>query len=562
MIPLNEYEKLIYNSRKKQSQLNLEQYKQIRDLYKDVAKSLQVKANKAKKGSLTERWAKDYKKAMRAQVKQMNAVIEDIISENIKKSAENATAIQLDFFDEINMRYSLGMSTSFKNMFSNVPNDVLKELVSGNFYKDGKGLSKRIWFSENKVNGDIDRIIQKGIAEKKSAYELAQDLQEYVDPDFKKDWSWKKVYLRTAKTIDYNAQRLARTSISHAYTLSMLRSCERNPFITKVRWHSVFAPGRTCPLCEERDGREYLLKECPMDHPNGMCYQEPVLNDSLEDIGTRLNKWANGSNDSELDDWYNKYGDFFSGESNNGIKKQRNNDIIKEKESKYPDIKTIKEAEDWALTNLNLKNVSYEGISLDVANYVNKSMGEIYNEYPILKGFVQDIKTDRKMKSVASAALSFEDGQINTKLNLSNKDLSDLKSIDDMINRCVEDKWWTPKEGVKGIIKHEMGHMIEYALTMKKYGFIDTDLIIIDTSMVNEAFKAINNGEISKDIKLKALSNLKILNTKQNIIDNLSEYGYSNTREFLAEAVSENNPRPLAQQTVKLLKEKIKEVWK
>ena len=309
---MNEYEKLIYNSRKKQSKLNLEQYKKIINLYRDVAKSLQVKANKAKKGSVTERWAKDYKKAVKAQIKQMNEVIEALISGNIKKSAENATAIQLDFFDQINMKYGLGMSTSFKNMFSNVPNEVLKELVSGNFYKDGKGLSKRIWFNRNKVNGDIDRIIQKGIAEKKSAYELAQDLQDYVNPDVKKDWQWKKVYPGTAKTIDYNAQRLARTSISHAYTLSMLKSCERNPFIQKVKWHSVFAPGRTCPLCKERDGREYSLKDCPMDHPNGMCYQEPLLDDSLENIGSRLNSWAKGNSDSALDEWYEKYGDYFS----------------------------------------------------------------------------------------------------------------------------------------------------------------------------------------------------------------------------------------------------------
>ncbi|MBV4417311.1 hypothetical protein [Clostridium tyrobutyricum] len=310
---MNEYEKIIDDSRKKQSKLNIEQYKNIRDLYKDVSKSLQVKANKAKKGSLTEKWTKDYKKAVRAQIKQMNIVLKATISENMKKSAENASEIQLDFFDEINMRYGLGLSESFKNMFSSVPNDVLKELVSGNFYKDGRGLSKRIWFNGNKVNGDIDYIIQKGIAEKKSAYELAQDLQEYVDPDSKKDWQWKKVYPGTAKTIDYNAQRLARTSISHAYTLSMIKSCEKNPFIEKVRWHSVFAPGRTCPLCKERDGKEYLLKDCPMDHPNGLCYQEPLLDDSLENIGSRLNSWAKGGNDPALDDWYDKYGDYFSG---------------------------------------------------------------------------------------------------------------------------------------------------------------------------------------------------------------------------------------------------------
>lgn len=179
-----------------------------------------------------------------------------------------------------------------------------------------RGLSKRIWWSGNKVNGDIDKIIQKGITEKKSAYELAQDLQSYVNPEAKKDWKWKKVYPGTSKTIDYCAQRFARTSISHAYTLAMLRSCERNPFITKIRWHSVFAPGRTCSLCKDRDGREYLLKDCPLDHPNGLCYQEPLLDDSLENIGSRLRNWVDGNSDTMLDNWYKEYGDYFS--NNNG----------------------------------------------------------------------------------------------------------------------------------------------------------------------------------------------------------------------------------------------------
>ncbi|OAA93017.1 hypothetical protein [Clostridium coskatii] len=309
---MNEYQRLIKEARENRDKLTINQFRQIRDLYKEAAKDLKIKANKARKGSLTERWLKDYSKAVRAKVKEINKMLKSIIEENVKSSAEYATAIQLDFFDQINMRYGLGMSKSFTNMFSQVPSDVVKELVKGNIYKDGRGLSRRIWFNDTKVNGDIDYIIQKGIAEKKSAYELAQDLQTYVNPDAQKDWNWKKVYPGTSKTIDYCAQRLARTSISHAYTLAMLRSCERNPFTTKIKWHSVFAAGRTCSLCKDRDGRVYSLKDCPMDHPNGLCYQEPLLDDSLENIGSRLRNWVNGSSDSVVDNWYKEYGDYFS----------------------------------------------------------------------------------------------------------------------------------------------------------------------------------------------------------------------------------------------------------
>jgi hypothetical protein len=331
---MNEYQKLIKKARENRDKLTRKQFKQIRDLYKEAAKDMKVKANKAKKGSLTKRWAEDYRKALKSQIKQINKTLFKQTLENILRSANIATGIQLDFFNLIDKKYKLNMSKSFTNMFSDVPNDAVEELVKGNIYKDGRGLSKRIWFTGNKVNGDIDKIIQKGIAEKKSAVELAKDLETYVNPDAKKDWNWKKVYPGTSKTVDYSAQRLARTSISHAYTLALLRSCERNPFITKVRWHSSFIIGRTCTLCKDRDGREYLLADCPLDHPNGLCYQEPLLDDSLENIGSRLNNWVKGGNDSYLDDWYHKYGGYFS--NNNGYINIENN---KKSNSKNHDTK-------------------------------------------------------------------------------------------------------------------------------------------------------------------------------------------------------------------------------
>ncbi|WP_406541602.1 hypothetical protein [Clostridium ljungdahlii] len=158
---MNEYQSLIKEARENRDKLTRNQFKQIRDLYKEAAKDLKIKANKARKGSLTERWLKDYSKAVRSKVKEMNKMLKSIIEENMKSSAEYATAIQLDFFGQINMRYGLGMSKTFTSMFSQVPSDVVEEVVKGNIYKDGRGLSKRIWWTGNKVNGDIDKIIQR-----------------------------------------------------------------------------------------------------------------------------------------------------------------------------------------------------------------------------------------------------------------------------------------------------------------------------------------------------------------------------------------------------------------
>ena len=75
--------------------------------------------------------------------------------------------------------------------------------------------------------------------------------------------------------------------------------------------------------------------------------------------------------------------------------------------------------------------------------------------------------------------------------------------------------------------------------------------------MIRKVFNAISNGELSAEIKQEALMNLDIKDTKKTIVDNLSEYGTKNTKEFLAEAISEKEPRKLAQEVVKILKKKI-----
>lgn len=316
--------KLINEARKKQLKLTQKQYLEIKKLYKDIAKELEVKSSKANKGSLTERWLKDYQKAIEEQIKQLNKILYIKNKESIKTASEIASHIQLDFFSLINKKFDLGMDETFRTMFSKMPNEILAEMLNGGFYKDGRGLSERVWFNGKKVNGDIDYIINKAIAEKKSAYELAKDLEKYINPDAKKNFEWKKLYPNAGnKKVDYNAQRLARTSINHAYFLANHRSCEKNPFAKAMHWEvsashydrQVKKWGEDiCDIYAKSDDYGLGIGNYPIKgsdrfpHPNCLCVQYAVIPDSLEQIGSRLNKWINGASDSVLDNWYKEYG--------------------------------------------------------------------------------------------------------------------------------------------------------------------------------------------------------------------------------------------------------------
>ena len=57
-----------------------------------------------------------------------------------------------------------------------------------------------------------------------------------------------------------------------------------------------------CEICEERDGKEFDKDDLPLDHPNGMCTFEAVM-ESMDTIGERLGDWAAGKADPEIDTW-------------------------------------------------------------------------------------------------------------------------------------------------------------------------------------------------------------------------------------------------------------------
>ena len=187
-----------------------------------------------------------------------------------------------------------------------VPDDIVRELVSGKLYEGRWSLSRAIW-SDNKAKlSEIDSIIAKGVAENKSTYEIAKDLEKYVNPESRKPWDWGKVYPGSRKVIDYCAQRLSRTMVQHAYQESFVRVTKNNPFIDSYQW---LASGgdRMCDLCAERDGKIYSKDELPLDHPNGMCTFVVVMSKSLEEVGSDLHDWMMGEGDEALNREIDKF---------------------------------------------------------------------------------------------------------------------------------------------------------------------------------------------------------------------------------------------------------------
>lgn len=361
-------------------QLTEEQQKQIEDLYKKASRRVAAQAKKAPRvpsDALRKRYLNELRKQINVQLKNIGEELEGTIKDNMRRVSQSVCDANLDFLTQAGMPIA--------GAFSHVPDDIVRALATGTVYEGNWSLSQSIWRGTHKAQQDIRSIIATGVAENRSAYDIAKDLEKYVNPTARKEWDWNKVYPGTAKKVDYNAQRLARTMVSHAYQQSFVRTTQKNPFVTEYIWLASNSI-HVCEICEERDGKHFPKDDLPMDHPNGMCTFEAVIPDSMTDIADQLADWASGKSDSELDKWAEDlYG--------KGWKEQteKNADLLMQK-AMEEEFKTIDAALDRFLHSDGSKTLAemFPDLDLSGGTIEKDSVKNLIENY--IKPFNEDLK--------------------------------------------------------------------------------------------------------------------------------------------------------------------------
>ena len=384
---LGNYLELVGEARKKRLEITRSQEKELRGLYEEIARELENSLKRYSPKTLTYRWLKDYSKTLRRESKTLHQTVKKKVSSSVLETAGAVTEAEQKFYAKA---YPI-LSERFSHVFSSIPAQVAEELMSGGVYRGFSGLSERIWQYEKQFSRDIQTIISRGILAQKPAYDLAKDLETYLRPEAKKPWDWGKVYPGVSRQVDYSAQRLARTAVTHAYQLSLERATKDNPFVEGYRWHSSNA-GRVCPLCQERDGQLYEKGSLPLDHPNGMCVVTAEISKSYEEIGRELGDWAAGRNqDPALDRWLNPKPD---------------RDTI-----------TLTEDEEYALMDY-LSSGSYKlnyplrhGLSLDDEQIMlMRNLDSALNNLPVYQGTVYRSLDDTEIENVNAFLASYAVG--------------------------------------------------------------------------------------------------------------------------------------------------------
>ena len=197
----------------------------------------------------------------------------------------------------------------------NITNEkVINIIKSGKIYepdKDGNfvDLSNRLWKASLASGMKLQDAINSCLAQGMGPADMAEVIKEFGKGGHR-TWNHKKIleklgpgYARShSGGLDYAALRLARTTMTHGNQLRIIQGKDDNPYIDAIKYHSVHSAGRTCSMCEERDGQIFKHNKVPLDHPNGMCWLEPVCSMTDEQIADDLAKWIRGEPNSGIMD--------------------------------------------------------------------------------------------------------------------------------------------------------------------------------------------------------------------------------------------------------------------
>lgn len=272
------------------------------DMYKEIDRQIRSVGN-----NLTKERLVMLQRTIKSRISTINNSVRSEIVNASSSVCEQVVSDKREWLEKYGLK-----ENDIQDAFAYVPNRVIQSILQGTIYQDGWKLSSAIWGADKKVQDAIDKIIGIGTAQGKSAYEVAKDIEEYVQPGARKpsrtisSWRYDRNGNKIRDTfyfgrVDYNAQRLARTMISHAYQQAFETVNRNDPFVEYYIWHTSNFHGRVCDICRARDGQKFKKDELPLDHPNGMCTFEAYSPYSMKQIAQKIGAWYDSPSGTFLD---------------------------------------------------------------------------------------------------------------------------------------------------------------------------------------------------------------------------------------------------------------------
>lgn len=494
----NDYYKRILRTRKDHLKNIDITGKKILGIYQHAAKDLADKLAKANPGSLRERWVEDYKRQLAQRIDAMRVDLGKIIRTGIYASGALPGAALGQYLDDaLNL---LGVGASFSGMFSQLPEAQLRAILDGRMYRDGKSLSRRIWSLTAQLQGNIEETIAQGIAQHMSARELAKALNDYVNPD-----------ARSGTRIDYNAQRLARTSINQAYWAANVEAAKKNPFCQAMHWglspshyeRQVARFGEdVCDTYAAHDEGlgmgNWPIKKLPMPHAMCLCHQYQVVPD-LGKVASRLGNWLDGKGDAGLEA---AFGAWREGQGLDGANR-------------------------YSATHNGIHYTSTSIPNAQILQQVQQCVDRATTDFPALRNALEGIVFGRQ-DGIAACVLNGGRQLLSLDSNAFANQSSLLRVLQDALSSGHSRNVSNPMS----IIMHELGHAIDNALAMQRIG-------VTTMSYADEAAFLDARSQIEQAAYLAAFgSETDITKIYAQIDREMGWRARQNPHEFIAQAVA------------------------
>ena len=290
---------------------------EISQLYVQCAENLGRVADRYGDDSLTGRQAIVLRKSMQRYTRQMWSEVESKTRAGAYASAGIGIEAQASMLDDALHGIGITGKPSFMSVFGRTKDEAVASVLNGHIYAGKRaGLSKRIWNNEAMLNGQLESIISTAVAEGRSATQLARDLEAYVNPEAMMPDHWNDIYpMPFSYAVDYNAKRLAVTTLNHAYYQGTIMAARENPFAEFLHWelssfHLIYDVCDTYMEHDEGLGLgNFSLDNAPLPHPFCRCTWYIDSSKSLDEIGQELGDWLAGAENPKLDKAFGEWRD-------------------------------------------------------------------------------------------------------------------------------------------------------------------------------------------------------------------------------------------------------------
>ena len=204
----------------------------------------------------------------------------------------------------------------------------------------------------------------------------------------------------------------------------------------------------------------------------------------------------------------------------------------------------------------NFEDSALKGADERTILEVDKALTKIYKEYPSLQGIIKDVHLIDD--GTAKAEIEIQNKGISISLGI-NKNLTP-ENAESLTKRMFDKYKWTKKPGIEGIVKHEMGHVLNYDYYVRKNNLEYSKEY--DDEPLKKLIEDLENNQLATDLRKETFEKLEVEDSDENVARYFSSYAkiksYMNNSEFFAEAFSDYSDTQAKFVFMELLKERLK----